>query len=55
MSNPKPPAPAERQQPRRMPTPAELFGRRPKAKPQQSEPSPADSDDEEPELATGTG
>jgi hypothetical protein len=55
MSNPTPPAPAERQQPRRMPTPAELFGRRPKAKPQQSDPSPADGDDEEPELATGTG
>lgn len=42
------PPPTGRPQPRRMPTPAELFGRRPKGR---QEPAP----DEEIELATGTG
>ncbi|WP_407913337.1 hypothetical protein [Kitasatospora sp. NE20-6] len=52
MSTPKSPAPAERPQPRRMPTPAELFGRRTKANPQNEPPAPEDDDTE---LATGTG
>ncbi|MEV8093750.1 hypothetical protein [Kitasatospora sp. NPDC085879] len=51
-STPRPPAPGEQPQPRRMPTPAELFGRRPKARPQPQPPAP---EDEETELATGTG
>ncbi|WP_234443490.1 hypothetical protein [Streptomyces sp. NRRL B-24484] len=51
-SSPRPPAPGEQPQPRRMPTPAELFGRRPKARPQPQPPAP---EDEETELATGTG
>lgn len=56
MSTPKPPAPGERRQPHRMPTPAELFGRRTKAKPQQQPEPPVPKDDDEPtELATGTG
>lgn len=42
--------PAERPRPRRMPTPAELFGRRPKAAPHPEPPT----GDEHPELATGT-
>ncbi|GAA2129295.1 hypothetical protein GCM10009760_00420 [Kitasatospora kazusensis] len=44
-TTPKAPTPAGRTQPHRMPTPAELFGRRP-----QPQPAP-----EEVELATGTG
>ncbi|MEV7179174.1 hypothetical protein [Kitasatospora sp. NPDC093679] len=51
-SNPRPPSPGEQPQPRRMPTPAELFGRRPRSRPQSQPPAP---DDEETELATGTG
>ncbi|KJK55330.1 hypothetical protein UK12_29400 [Saccharothrix sp. ST-888] len=39
-------------QPRRMPTPAELFGRRPRP---QNQPPTALPDDEDLELATGTG
>jgi len=50
---PKDPTPADRPQPRRMPTPAELFGRRPK--PQQQQPEPPNPDEDEIELATGTG
>ncbi|GAA4854362.1 hypothetical protein GCM10023235_34700 [Kitasatospora terrestris] len=53
MSTQKPPPPADRPQPRRMPTPAELFGRRPQPAPR---PHPDDraADEERPELATGT-
>ncbi|MER8185613.1 hypothetical protein [Kitasatospora sp. NPDC094015] len=48
---PKPAAaPAHRPQPRRMPTPAELFGRRTR-----SAPAPQPPAEEETELATGTG
>ncbi|MEV6208526.1 hypothetical protein [Kitasatospora sp. NPDC051914] len=51
-SNPRPPADGEQPRPHRMPTPAELFGRRPKAKQQPQPPAP---EDEDTELATGTG
>ncbi|MDH6124445.1 hypothetical protein [Kitasatospora sp. GP82] len=53
----KPAAPHQpQQQPRRMPTPAEIFGRRnrPQPQPQPQPPLPTD-DGEELELATGTG
>jgi len=53
MSTPKHPAPADRPQPHRMPTPAELFGRRPKPAPR-PQPEPPTDDHDEPELATGT-
>ncbi|GAA2745123.1 hypothetical protein GCM10010440_31490 [Kitasatospora cinereorecta] len=52
MSNSKPQAPADRPQPRRMPTPAELFGRRPKPPAPPAPEPPADED--HPGLATGT-
>ena len=50
------PTPANRPEPRRMPTPAELFGRPPKPKPE-PEPPKDEDDDTDPgtELATGTG
>ncbi len=49
-TTPKAPTPKSQPQPHRMPTPAELFGRRPKPQPQPQHPS-----DKETELATGTG
>ncbi|MFG3054350.1 hypothetical protein ACGFZP_25805 [Kitasatospora sp. NPDC048239] len=48
----KPAAPKGQPRPHRMPTPAELFGRRPKPA---VHPAPPTTDPEELELATGTG
>ncbi|WP_354641201.1 hypothetical protein [Kitasatospora camelliae] len=55
MSTQKPEPPTGRPQQHRMPTPAELFGRRPKPAPKpQAQPQPP-TEDEDTELATGTG
>ncbi|MFB7949561.1 hypothetical protein ACFC6L_32160 [Kitasatospora phosalacinea] len=50
MSDQQPQHPADRPRPRRMPTPAELFGRRSRPAPHQDPPD----DEDRPELATGT-
>ncbi|RKE19750.1 hypothetical protein BX266_3078 [Streptomyces sp. TLI_171] len=51
MSDQQPQPPADRPRPRRMPTPAELFGRRTRPAPH---PEPPSDEDQHPELATGT-